>query len=177
MSARPYSRRSGLLLFVAALVLLLLFGRSIFSLLIDYKWWGEMGQVDTWRRMWLYRYVPDVLQWLILAVVLWVAHARGMKYAGAHLRASGRYFWAQGLRARLVIAARDAALRRVVRAQPDFATAPPQERAARLASLIGSSSEQAARFISAGGAMRGADFIRLANHAQRVHSALERGEK
>ena len=94
-----------------------------------------------------------------------------------HLRASGRYFWAQGLRARLVIAARDAALRRVARAQPDFATAPLQERAARLASLIGSSREEAARFISAGGAMRGVDFIRLANHAQRVHSALERGER
>ena len=36
-----------------------------------------MGQVNTWQRMWLYRYVPDVVQWLILAVVLWVAHARG----------------------------------------------------------------------------------------------------
>src|SRR5579864_1898647 len=50
-----------------------------------------MGQVSTWQRMWLYRYVPDVAQWLILAIVLWVAHARGMKYAGSHVRASGRY--------------------------------------------------------------------------------------
>ena len=66
MSARPYSRRSGLLLFAAALILLLIFGRSLCSLLIDYKWWGEMGQVNTWQRMWLYRYVPDVAQWLIL---------------------------------------------------------------------------------------------------------------
>ena len=48
MSARPYSRRSGLVLFGAALVLLLFFGGSLCSLLIDYKWWGEMGQVDTW---------------------------------------------------------------------------------------------------------------------------------
>jgi len=28
--------------------------------------------------MWLYRYVPDVAQWLIFVLVLWVAHARGM---------------------------------------------------------------------------------------------------
>ncbi|MCU1337066.1 MAG: hypothetical protein JWO19_2647 [Bryobacterales bacterium] len=91
MSARPYSRRSGLVLFFAALVLLLIFGRSLFSLLIDYKWWGEMGQVETWRRMWLYRYVPDFLQWLILALVLWVAHLGGIRYAGAGLRRGGRY--------------------------------------------------------------------------------------
>ena len=91
MSARPYSRRSGLLLFGAALVLLLIFGRSLCSLLIDYKWWGEMGQVSTWQRMWLYRYVPDVVQWLILALVLWTAHARGIRYAGAGPRGGGRY--------------------------------------------------------------------------------------
>ena len=91
MSARPYSRRSGLLLFGAALIVLLIFGGSLCSLLIDYKWWGEMGQIDTWRRMWLYRYVPNIVQWLILALVLWVAHARGMSHAGAGSQARGRY--------------------------------------------------------------------------------------
>src|ERR1700730_18299631 len=90
VAARPYPRRSGLLVFAAALVLVLIFGRSLCSLLIDYKWWGEMGHVDTWQRMWLYRYVPDVLHWLILDVVLWVAHARGMSHAGASRQASGR---------------------------------------------------------------------------------------
>ena len=91
MSARPYSRRSGLLLFAAALILLLIFGRSLCSLLIDYKWWGEMGQVMTWQRMWLYRYVPDVAQWLILALVLSVAHASGLRYAGSGRHGGGRY--------------------------------------------------------------------------------------
>jgi hypothetical protein len=94
-----------------------------------------------------------------------------------HLRASGRYYWTQGLRSRLVVAARDAALHRIARAQPDFAFASQAERAARLSSLTGISKEEAARFIAAGGAMRGADFIRLAQHAQRVHSALEKGAK
>ena len=92
-----------------------------------------------------------------------------------HLRASGRYYWVKGLRSRLVVAARDAALRRIARAQPDFATASPAERASRLASLIGISKEEAAFFMSAAGSLRGADFIRMAQHAQRVHSALNKG--
>ena len=94
-----------------------------------------------------------------------------------HLRASGRYYWAKGLRSRLVVAARDAALRKVVRAQPDFATASQAERIARLSVLIQRSKEDAARFMSAAGAMRGADFIRLTQDAQSVHKALEKGSK
>jgi hypothetical protein len=41
VSARPYSRRSGLIFFAAAAILLLIFGRSLCSVLIDYKWWGR----------------------------------------------------------------------------------------------------------------------------------------
>jgi hypothetical protein len=94
-----------------------------------------------------------------------------------HLRASGRYYWTKGLRSRLVLAARDAALRRIARAQPDFAGAPESERVARLGSLIRTTPEESHRFLTAAGAMRGADFIKLTQHAQRVHSALEKGTK
>jgi hypothetical protein len=94
-----------------------------------------------------------------------------------HLRASGRYYWAKGLRNRLIVAARDAALRRVARAQPDFAAAPVEERAARLSALVSVSREEAERFIRAGGAVRGADFIRIMHTAQRIHSALEKGNR
>ncbi len=94
-----------------------------------------------------------------------------------HLRASGRYYWASGLRARLVAAARDAALRRVAQAQPDFAAAPPPEQAARLAALAAMSPQDAAQLLAAQGAPRGAEFMQLVHHAQRVHSALERGER
>lgn len=94
-----------------------------------------------------------------------------------HLRASGRYFWNRGLRARLVIAARDAALRRIARVQPEFASASAAEKARRMAALTGVSAEEGSRFLAAGGAMRGADFIRLAQHAQRVHAALEKGAR
>ena len=94
-----------------------------------------------------------------------------------HLRASGRYYWAKGLRAELVIAARDSALRRLARAQPDFADAPDAEKASRLASLTGISPDEARRFLAAGGPLHGADFITFARDAQRTHAALEKGKK
>jgi hypothetical protein len=94
-----------------------------------------------------------------------------------HLRASGRYYWALNLRERLLIAARDAALRRVLRAQPEFAAASPPERAARLAALAGVPVGDAQRLLDAGGAIRGAAFIQVMQTAQRVHAALERGNR
>ena len=94
-----------------------------------------------------------------------------------HLRASGRYYWALNLRERLLIAARDAALRRVLRAQPEFAVAPPQERAARLAALAGVPVGDAQRLLDAGGAIRGVAFIQVVQTAQRIHAALERGNR
>ncbi len=124
---------------------------------------------------------------LVLALWLWSIVPRfgpvtpdappGRRRLLDHLRASGRYYWTKGLRARLVVAARDAALRRIARVQPDFAAAAEGERISRLSALAGISKEEAHRFIAAGGAMRGADFIKLAQHAQRIHSALEKGSK
>jgi hypothetical protein len=92
-----------------------------------------------------------------------------------HLRASGRFYWAQGLRGRLMAAARDTALRRMSRTQPDFAQASQAERIARIAALARIPSEEAQRFMSAGANLRGADFIRAMHTAQRIHAALERG--
>jgi hypothetical protein len=98
-----------------------------------------------------------------------------------HLRASGRYLWTEGLSGALAAAARDAALRRLGRAQPDFAVASPTEKAARLAALADVPLEDAQRFIAPGAAhssrVRGADFMRLAAIAQRVHFALEKGSR
>lgn len=99
-----------------------------------------------------------------------------------HLRASGRYYWAKGLRGRLVVAARDAAMRRIARSQPDFASAPAAERLARLSSLVSMPREDAQRFMSAGGQsagghVSGADFIRIMYTAHRIHSALEKGNR
>jgi hypothetical protein len=95
-----------------------------------------------------------------------------------HLRAGGRFMWSRGLRAQLAQAARDAALRRVTRAYPDFAGAPPAAQAARLGALAGLAPEDAALLLAAPGATPapgGAEFMRLVHCAQRVHHALERG--
>src|SRR5271163_2052985 len=72
-------------LLIGVVVLLLLFSRTICSLILDYAWWGELGQVPTWIRMSAYQYGPGLAAWLILFLVLWIAHARGLKYAGTRL--------------------------------------------------------------------------------------------
>lgn len=94
-----------------------------------------------------------------------------------HLRATGRYYWTHDLRARLVAAARDAALRRVARAQPDFGQAAEGARTARLARLAGVGADEAKRFLGTADSVGSQDFIRLVRTAQRVHSALERGNR
>lgn len=95
-----------------------------------------------------------------------------------HLRAGGRFLWSQGLRAQLAAAARDAALRRVTRAYPDFTLAPPAEQAARLGALAGLAPADTALLLAAPGpAPSGADFMHLVHCAQRVHFALERGTR
>ncbi|MBV9398702.1 MAG: UPF0182 family protein, partial [Bryobacterales bacterium] len=83
--------RSRIILLAVLLVLLLIFGRSICSFIIDYLWWGEMGQVPTWTRMLAIRYVTGIVEWVLVFAVLWLAHARGMKYAGTGVREQPRY--------------------------------------------------------------------------------------
>ncbi len=85
LAARPRVR-GRLIALVAALVALLVFSRSICSFVIDYLWWKEMGQVTTWVRGLTYVYATNVAEWFIVFAVLWIAHARGMKYAGDSLR-------------------------------------------------------------------------------------------
>jgi uncharacterized membrane protein (UPF0182 family) len=84
-------RRSRIVLLAILLVLLLVFSRSICSFIIEYLWWGEMGQVTTWVRMLTIRYLTGVAEWVLVLAVVWVAHARGMKYAGTGMRDEPRY--------------------------------------------------------------------------------------
>ncbi len=68
---------------IAALLFVLLLGsRTIAEFLIEYQWWREMGQTDTWFRMLGFQVLPSlfasVLAWFLLA---W-AYRRGMQFAG-----------------------------------------------------------------------------------------------
>ena len=77
----------GIAAIIIGALLVLVFGRTICSYVIDYFWWREMAQVPTWIRMTAYRYLPGLAAWVIVFAVLWVAHARGMKHAGERLGA------------------------------------------------------------------------------------------
>src|ERR1700722_3276583 len=94
MLSFPENRRSGRVRWIALAVaafLLVVLGRSICSLIIDYLWWREMGQVSTWFRASAYVYATNIAEWLIAFLVLWIGHARGMKYAGTRLRDNRLY--------------------------------------------------------------------------------------
>jgi uncharacterized membrane protein (UPF0182 family) len=78
---------------IAAILFLLFFGRSICNIVIDYAWWRELGHIDTWWRIALYRNAPGFAAWLIVFTVLWIAHARGMRHAGTRLREHRWYGW------------------------------------------------------------------------------------
>ena len=90
-SCTPRSaKRGGLplmrVVIIIAIILLVVAARTIASLVIEFEWWKEVGQLDTWQSMILYSIAPTAVAALIAFVVLWIAHARGLKHAGAGLR-------------------------------------------------------------------------------------------
>ncbi len=54
---------------------------------------ARLGHIDTWWRLALYHTVPAFAGWLIVFAILWIAHARGMRFAGARLRGHALYGW------------------------------------------------------------------------------------
>jgi uncharacterized membrane protein (UPF0182 family) len=80
-------RRSpaGRIAIVFAVLLLLLSARSIASYLIEIEWWKEVGQLDTFFSVLYYSIAPVAAATLLAFAVLWVAHARALKFAGTRL--------------------------------------------------------------------------------------------
>lgn len=89
-----------------------------------------------------------------------------------HLRASGRFLWSNGASSRLLEAAREASLRRVMRAHPDLLATPQSQRAARIASLLGMTPEQAQALLAVPAAARMIDFLHTVRLYQEVHERL-----
>ncbi len=71
---------------LVVLLLLLASARWIASFAIEYQWWKEMQQVETWLQMLSYNVIPVAGAAVLAFAALWVAHARGMKSAGTGLR-------------------------------------------------------------------------------------------
>src|SRR5712692_607735 len=82
---RPSQIRNLILL---ALLLALILGltSSLANFIIQYKWWKEVGQVGTWISMLWYSIAPAAAGALVAFIALWVAHARGLHFAGVRRR-------------------------------------------------------------------------------------------
>jgi hypothetical protein len=91
-----------------------------------------------------------------------------------HLRASGRFQWSAGGAATLAEAAREAALRRVARAQTDFAALTPAERRARLAASFDLPAAEAERVLRPVQNLQPAEFVNAMRVFQRIHERLAR---
>ena len=59
------------------LVVLLFGAGSIAGYVIEYQWWKEMGQTETWLDMLWYGLAPVVAATVLAFVALFMAHARG----------------------------------------------------------------------------------------------------
>jgi uncharacterized protein len=84
--ASPRGSQTGCVTLVVVAALLMIGGRTIASWVLDFHWWREMGQVDTWLSMLGYAVSPAVLVAALAFIIFWMAHARGMKSAGVRLR-------------------------------------------------------------------------------------------
>ena len=83
-------RHYGMVTLVILLLLVLLGARSIATYVIEYNWWREMDQVQTWIALLMYSLAPVAAAAVVVFVVLFTAHARGMKFGGERL---GRHKW------------------------------------------------------------------------------------
>jgi len=64
---------------------LALAARSISSYAIEIAWWKELGQFDTWLALLTYGVAPIAAATLLAFAILWVTHARALKFAGTGL--------------------------------------------------------------------------------------------
>ncbi len=79
------------LILAAVAVLLIAASGKISDFIIEYNWWREVEQVDTWLSMLFYQIAPGAAGALLAFLVLWLAHARGVQFAGLRPRDLGLY--------------------------------------------------------------------------------------
>jgi hypothetical protein len=84
--------RTRLQVIVALLFVLLLSSSRIASFIIDYQWWREAGQFETWVSMLLYRIAPAAAGAVLAFAALWLAHGRGLRFSGVRPSETGRMY-------------------------------------------------------------------------------------
>jgi uncharacterized protein len=75
----------GLIGIVILLLALLIGTRWAASILIDYSWWKELGQVKTWIDLYAYSTLPIAGATFITWIILLIAHSRGVHFAGGQV--------------------------------------------------------------------------------------------
>jgi uncharacterized membrane protein (UPF0182 family) len=71
---------------IGAILLVLLGGaRFVASYVIEIAWWQELGQFRTWLSMLFYNVAPLTAATLLAFAVLFIAHARALRFAGTRL--------------------------------------------------------------------------------------------
>ena len=76
----------GCIALLISAVVVLLGARSVASYSIEVAWWKELGQFRTWLSMLYYSVAPVTLATLVAFAVLWMTHARAVKFAAASLK-------------------------------------------------------------------------------------------
>ena len=138
---------------------------------------------------------PSLMKWLrthawapisaaALAVLLWLWKSiprfgpvapdpeRARRRLLDHLRASGRFLWSRGQGGRLLEVSREACLRKISRALPDFETAAASTQASRLMRMFGISSEQAQQILSPQAPGKMLHFMHTIHLYQTIHARL-----
>ena len=78
---RPSQLRAFILVLVALAFLVWVIPNAA-NFIIEYNWWKEVAQVNTWRSMLWYSIAPTLVGALLAFVALFVSHARGLHFAG-----------------------------------------------------------------------------------------------
>src|SRR3984893_14720237 len=82
----PTQLRKLVVLAVLAAVVMFWAIPTLANLVIDYQWWNEVGQVNTWTKMLWYAIAPVAVAAFIAFIGLWLAHDRGLHFAGIRSR-------------------------------------------------------------------------------------------
>ncbi|MDP9172053.1 MAG: UPF0182 family protein, partial [Acidobacteriota bacterium] len=77
--------RFGIIGLVIFLIAVLVGVRWAASLLIDYSWWKEMGQVHTWFDLYAYSTLPVAAGTMLAWIMLLIAHSRAVRFAGGRV--------------------------------------------------------------------------------------------
>src|SRR6266567_3466611 len=83
---RPSQIRNLILLLAFLLGIVAWAAGTIANFVIEYNWWKEVGQVDTWIGMLWYSIAPAAAGSLVAFIALWMAHASGLRFAGVRQR-------------------------------------------------------------------------------------------